>query len=98
METPQDRFEEPIPPEPSAGLGQVFALDSGEVCAYANNTFNHGAQSEQTVEELTDFRTQALAQLAAQHEEIVQLRSAADGASRVTRLPSARTAAIGSCS
>ncbi|MCX5163723.1 hypothetical protein OOK39_37965 [Streptomyces sp. NBC_00264] len=56
------------------------------------------AQSEQTIEELTDFRTQALARLAAQYEEIVRLRAAADGASRVARLPSARTPVIGSCS
>jgi hypothetical protein len=56
------------------------------------------AQSEQTIEELSDFRTQVLARLAAQHEEIVRLRAAADGASRVARLPFARAAVIGSCS
>lgn len=55
-------------------------------------------QSEQTVDELTDFRTQALARLAAQHEEIVHLHEAADASNRVTRLPSARTTVIGSCS
>ncbi|GAA3311007.1 hypothetical protein [Streptomyces cinereospinus] len=56
------------------------------------------AQSEQTIEELTDFRAQALAQLAAQHEEIVRLRESAAGASRVSRLPAPRTTVIGSCS
>lgn len=56
------------------------------------------AQSEQTVDELTDFRAQALARLAAQHEEIVRLREVAAGTSRVSRLPSPRTTVIGSCS
>ncbi|MFE7314113.1 hypothetical protein ACFU7T_13575 [Streptomyces sp. NPDC057555] len=44
------------------------------------------AQSEQTIDDLTDFRTQSLAQLAAQHEEIGRLREAAARADRVTRL------------
>ncbi|GAA2596065.1 hypothetical protein [Streptomyces tubercidicus] len=58
------------------------------------------AQSEQTIDDLTDFRTQSLAQLAAQHEEIGRLREAAAGADRVTRLPTTRSASkvIGSCS
>ncbi len=50
-----------------------------------------------TIEELTDFRTQALARLAAQHDEINRLRDAAAAASRVAQLPR-RTATIGSCS
>lgn len=53
-------------------------------------------QSEQTIDELTDFRSQALARLAAQHEEIVRLRDAE--ASRVSRLPTPRTTVIGTCS
>lgn len=56
------------------------------------------AQSEQTVEELSEFRGQAMAWLAAQHEEIVRLREAAAGASRISRLPAPRTTVIGSCS
>ncbi|MGO4759163.1 hypothetical protein AB4212_62895, partial [Streptomyces sp. 2MCAF27] len=56
------------------------------------------AQSEQTVDELTDFRTQALLRLAAQHEEIVHLRGTTAAANRVTRLPAARTTTIGTCS
>ncbi|WP_329370969.1 hypothetical protein [Streptomyces sp. NBC_01483] len=58
------------------------------------------ATSEQTIDELTDFRGQALARLAAQHEEIVHLRQNTADASRVTRLPAARSSAtvIGSCS
>ncbi|WEB44073.1 hypothetical protein MOV08_35510 [Streptomyces yunnanensis] len=58
------------------------------------------ATSEQAIGELTDFRTQALARLAAQHEEIVHLRQTAAAASRVVRLPAARssTTVIGSCS
>ncbi|GAA1069061.1 hypothetical protein GCM10009647_090830 [Streptomyces sanglieri] len=54
--------------------------------------------SEQAIDELTEFRTQALAQLAAQHEEIVRIREAATGTSRVSRLPAPRTTVIGSCS
>jgi hypothetical protein len=56
------------------------------------------AKSEQTIDELADFRTQALARLAAQHEEIVLLRDAATGASQVSRLPAPRTTVIGTCS
>lgn len=56
------------------------------------------AQSEQTNQELGDFRTQALARLAAQHEEIVHLRTTAAETASVTRLPGARTTVIGSCS
>lgn len=55
-------------------------------------------QSAQTIDELTDFRTQALARLAAQHEEIVHLRGTAAAANHVTRLPAARTTTIGTCS
>ncbi|MEU4501679.1 hypothetical protein [Streptomyces sp. NPDC024089] len=55
------------------------------------------AQSEQTVDELTDFRSQALARLAAQHEEIVRLREAAAGKAKVSCLTAPRTAVIGSC-
>ncbi|MGY0487667.1 hypothetical protein [Streptomyces sp. WG-D5] len=42
VDTPGARFEEPIPPEPSAGLGRVVALEGGEVRAYGTNSFNHG--------------------------------------------------------
>ncbi|NEC89695.1 hypothetical protein [Streptomyces sp. SID12501] len=55
-------------------------------------------QSEETIDELTDFRTQALARLAAQHEEIVRLREASAGTTQVRRLPAPRTTVIGSCS
>jgi DNA repair exonuclease SbcCD ATPase subunit len=55
------------------------------------------SQADQRIEELTDFRSQALARLAAQHEEIVRLREAATGTSRVIHLPTARTATIGPC-
>ncbi|MDQ0758825.1 hypothetical protein [Streptomyces canus] len=50
---------------------------------------------KQTIDELTDFHTQALARLAAQHEEIIRLREAAAGTSWVSRLPSPRTMVIG---
>ncbi|MCY0954765.1 hypothetical protein [Streptomyces sp. H27-S2] len=55
-------------------------------------------QSEQTIDELTDFRSRALSRLDAQHEEIVHLRESAAGTSRVSRLPAPRTTVIGSCS
>ncbi|MGH3683878.1 MAG: hypothetical protein ACRDSM_02200 [Pseudonocardiaceae bacterium] len=55
------------------------------------------AESTHTINELTEFQTQALAQLAAQHDEIIRLRAAATSASQVRRLPQ-RTATIGSCS
>lgn len=54
--------------------------------------------SEQTISELKNFRTQTPARLAAQHEEIVRLREAAAGTSRVSRLPAPRTTVIGTCS
>ncbi|MDX3639597.1 hypothetical protein [Streptomyces sp. MB09-02B] len=56
------------------------------------------ARSEETVEELSDFRSQALARLAAQHAEIVRLRQAVAGTNRVSRLPAPRTTVIGTCS
>ncbi|MGW7574383.1 hypothetical protein [Streptomyces sp. NPDC054765] len=56
------------------------------------------AKSEQTINELTDFRSQVLARLAAQHEEIVRLREIAAGTTRVSHLPAPRTTVIGTCS
>jgi hypothetical protein len=47
--------------------------------------------------ELTDFRTEALARLAAQHEEITRLRQRADHDNRVRRLPR-RTSGPEACS
>jgi len=55
------------------------------------------AESTSTIDKLTEFRTQALAQLATQHDEITRLRTSAAEASRVRRLPS-RTITIGPCS
>ncbi len=46
------------------------------------------ARRDETIAELTGFRTEALARLAAQHEEITRLRWHADGAAKVRRLPS----------
>ncbi|MEV2256987.1 hypothetical protein AB0I94_41710 [Streptomyces sp. NPDC050147] len=56
VETPQARFEEPLPPEPGAGLAQVFALDSGEVRAYGTNTFNHGEVENEPADEFIRLR------------------------------------------
>lgn len=48
------------------------------------------AQATTIIDQLTDFRTQALARLAAQHEEILRLRAATDPKTNVARLPAAR--------
>jgi hypothetical protein len=53
------------------------------------------AQSANTIDDLTDFRAQALAQLAAQHDEITRLRRLTNQSGRVRRLP--RPSVIGSC-
>ncbi|MHA5053164.1 hypothetical protein [Streptomyces sp. SD15] len=55
-------------------------------------------QAAQEVGQLTDFHTQALARLAAQHEEIIRLREAVAATTRGSRLPPPRTTAIGTCS
>ncbi|MFF7941480.1 hypothetical protein ACFZC5_17335 [Nocardia gamkensis] len=55
------------------------------------------ARANSTIDELTGFRTQALARLAARHDEIQRLRAATHPASNVTRLPAARQKAIGPC-
>ena len=55
------------------------------------------AQANSTIEQLSDFRTQALARLAAQHDEILRLRAAAAGNANVTHLPAARQKVIGPC-
>jgi hypothetical protein len=54
------------------------------------------ATAEKTNEELSDFCTQAVARLAAQHEEIAHLRATLAGTASVTRLPASRTTVIGS--
>ncbi|WP_338702843.1 hypothetical protein V2W30_36280 [Streptomyces sp. Q6] len=56
VDTPLARFEEPIPPEPSAGLGQVVVLDSGEVRAYGINSFNHGEVEPEPTDEYIRLR------------------------------------------
>ena len=57
---------------------------------------NGVVESTSTINQLTEFQTQALARLAAQHDEIIRLPAAATSASRVSRLPQ-RAATIGSC-
>jgi DNA repair exonuclease SbcCD ATPase subunit len=54
-------------------------------------------QANSTIEELTDFLTQALTRLAAQHDEIQRLRATSDVGTNVTRLPPARQKVIGPC-
>lgn len=53
-------------------------------------------QRDQAIDDLTDFRNEALSRLAAQHEEILQLRRHADPGTRVRRLPARATS--GPCS
>jgi predicted kinase len=54
------------------------------------------ASRDQTITTLTDFKTEALSRLAAQHDEITRLRAVSVRASNVRRLP-ARASAIGPC-
>ncbi|HEY4017743.1 MAG TPA: hypothetical protein VGM75_03585 [Pseudonocardiaceae bacterium] len=54
------------------------------------------AESASTIDDLADFRTQALAQLAAQYDEIARFRRLTDHSGRVRRLPS-RPSVIESC-
>ncbi len=54
-------------------------------------------QANSTIEQLTDFRTQALARLAAQHDQILRLRSAADPKANIARFPATRRKVIGPC-
>jgi hypothetical protein len=55
------------------------------------------AEREQTITELTDFRTEALSRLAAQHDEITRLRQQVDQTHRVRHLPKPAPV-IGPCS
>lgn len=54
-------------------------------------------QATSTIQELSEFRTQALARLAAQHDEILRLRAVSDPNTNITRLPAARQKLIGPC-
>ncbi|MFJ9777830.1 hypothetical protein ACIRVF_42430 [Kitasatospora sp. NPDC101157] len=56
------------------------------------------ARAEGVNGELSDFRAQALARLAAQYEEILYLRRSEAAITGVTRLPTARTTTLGTCS
>ncbi|KZM75011.1 hypothetical protein [Nocardia terpenica] len=58
---------------------------------------NHLAQANSTIEELSDFRRQALARLAAQHDEIQRLRATVNPGTNISRLPAARQKIIGPC-
>jgi hypothetical protein len=55
------------------------------------------AQASSTIDELTGFRAQALARLAAQHDEILRLRAAAAPKANVAHLPATRRKVIGPC-
>jgi hypothetical protein len=77
-------------PDPKAAQIERLKTDAGKLS-------NRLAQANSAIEQLTSFRTQALAQLAAQHEEILRLRAAAARNTNVTRLPPARPKTIGPC-
>jgi hypothetical protein len=47
---------------------------------------------DQTIAALDDFKTEALSQLAAQHDEITRLRGAVTASGKVRRLPTTRSA------
>jgi hypothetical protein len=55
------------------------------------------AQANTTIDQLTEFRTQALSRLAAQHEEILRLRAAAQPKANIARLPAPPRRLIGPC-
>lgn len=55
------------------------------------------SKRDTTIDELTAFKTLALSQIAAQHDEITRLRSATTAASNIRRLPSRRPQVIGPC-
>lgn len=55
------------------------------------------AQANTAIDELSEFRTQALARLAAQHEEIKRHRTLTDPDIKVAHLPRARQKLIGPC-
>ena len=52
---------------------------------------------DQTILELVDTKNETLSRLAAQHDQITDLRREADSTSQVRRLPT-RTTSIGPCS
>lgn len=49
------------------------------------------ARRDQTIAELADFKTEALCRLAAQHDEITQMRVTLSDASNIRRLPTRST-------
>lgn len=55
------------------------------------------AQANTTIDQLTDFRTQALSRLAAQHEEILRLRDTTDPTTNIAHLPARPRKVIGPC-
>ncbi|MEU0781597.1 hypothetical protein ABZ341_08425 [Streptomyces sp. NPDC006173] len=56
VDTPQARFDEPLPPEPGAGLLHVFAFAGDDVRAYGSNSFNHGEVDNEPADEFIQLR------------------------------------------
>lgn len=87
LSTMRDNGERPDPRQ-----AQITRLND-EVTALKRRL----TQAADTIDELTDFRNQALSRLAEQHDEISRLRDSAAAASQVRRLPRPATT-IGPCS
>jgi chromosome segregation ATPase len=78
-------------PDPKAAQIERLKADVGKL----RNTL---AQANSAISEMAEFRTQALARLAAQHDEILRLRAAAAAPkANVARLPATRRKVIGPC-
>ncbi|MFD6495824.1 hypothetical protein [Streptomyces sp. NPDC060188] len=56
VDTPQARFDDPVPPEPGAGLLHVFAFAGDGVRAYGSNSFNHGEVDNEPADEFIQLR------------------------------------------
>ena len=67
-------------PDPKAAQIERLKTEVGKLKASL-------VQANSTIQDLTDFRSQALARLAAQHDEILRLRTANNPAAVITRLP-----------
>ena len=85
----REEFEKRLQAQRDAGevtdqrMSQITRLN-----AEVNALKQRLAQRDQTIDALTDFKTEALSTLAAQHDEITRLRAA--GTSNVRRLPTPR--------
>ncbi|TLS44516.1 hypothetical protein FE633_19600 [Streptomyces montanus] len=54
--TPEYRFPDPVPPEPTATLDEVLVLAKDDVRAYGTHTFNHGEVDAEPQDEAVRLR------------------------------------------